>query len=427
MTRLSLLLTCLLIAFLSAALAAAQQSLQTEPCFDEKSASPPPMITSCPAGIPLSPGTFSATPLSDGSATTLYGDADHNIVSLYGSYGNAETSGSALTHFNRGMSLAQNIKPRCPDGSVPPPNTNCQVGNFTQPPAIVVLFIGFSNWDIEIGGGHSDAWSAKGQDPVLLTGQPCATKCPNLNNHNGFNAWNQVRNDTVIQDSVLYQVYSPAMPLVGAHVALFDGAFGGQTLDRWDPTPIGFYSEQIGNPCTFSSSQQIDPECNYNRVKDDLLANGYGEGQVQAIFLKAADPYPQCDLKVLYCPTGSTEADADAYLAETYMGDIVRYLKCCTLDADGHSTGIPRYPNLQQVFINSRIYGGYAVNPPTPPGGTDGCVSPEPFAYETGIAVQRLIVAQINQANGEPPTDYAGDVSYDVAPWVDWAPYLSLG
>jgi hypothetical protein len=39
-------------------------------------------------------------------------------------------------------------------------------------------------------------------------------------------------------------------------------------------------------------------------------------------------------------------------------------------------------------------------------------------------AVQRLIVAQINQGGGEPPVDYAGDLSYDVAPWVDWGPYL---
>jgi hypothetical protein len=44
----------------------------------------------------------------------------------------------------------------------------------------------------------------------------------------------------------------------------------------------------------------------------------------------------------------------------------------------------------------------------------------EPFAYEEGFAVQRLIVAQINQT----PDQYSGAVDYSKAPWFDWGPYL---
>src|SRR5581483_3179455 len=74
----------------------------------------------------------------------------------------------------------------------------------------------------------------------------------------------------------------------------------------------------------------------------------------------------------------------------------------------------------KQVFITSRIYGGYANSL------NHGCtLNPEPFAYEEGIAVQRLIVAQIKQSNGVQNNDtYAGAVDYSKAPWFDWGPYL---
>jgi hypothetical protein len=40
--------------------------------------------------------------------------------------------------------------------------------------------------------------------------------------------------------------------------------------------------------------------------------------------------------------------------------------------------------------------------------------------------VQRLITAQIRQSNGiqNPVDSYAGQVDYNLAPWVDWGPYL---
>jgi hypothetical protein len=129
----------------------------------------------------------------------------------------------------------------------------------------------------------------------------------------------------------------------------------------------------------------------------------------------------------MYC-TDPVNGEPDAYTSERYLGNILRYLKCCKLDSNGHSTGIPRYLNLKQVFLTSRTYGGYAQNPPTTPPVTPppGCLNPEPYAYEEGFAVQRIITAQIRQTAGiqTPYDQYAGQMDYSMAPWVDWGPYL---
>jgi hypothetical protein len=374
-------------------------------------------------------GGFHATPLVDGSATTHWGDPDNNIVSLYGAYGNDESLSSnpqqVKNHYQKGVDLTDEIKPRCRDGSIPSQDI-CTEGGELYLPRVVFLFIGFSNCDIEICGGHADAWD--GQHQGHFQGQPCSTKCPNLNNpdtdHHPY-AWNQVDGDPVIQRSFLYQVYPDNDPdhwLVDRHVVVFNGALGGRVLDKWDPTEIGWWWDPT-HDCEDDPYTNEDPECEYYRVKTDLHTNGFSEAQVQAVFIKNSDSFPQCDLKGLYCAPGN---GPDAYLSEQHLGNILRYLKCCKLDAQHHSTGVPRYPNLKQVFITSRIYGGYA-NGQMINGHASGhnCLMPEPFAYEEGFAVQRLIVAQVNQAGNIASTDpYSGTVDYDHAPWFDWGPYL---
>lgn len=365
MKRLSLLLTFLFVAVLAPYTSAQQPTGQ--PCSDA------PDTGSCAPNLNLTPGQFQASPLIDADCTNGcpdYGDPDHNKVSLYGGYGNAETSGIALAHYTEGTTLAQQIKPLCTDGT-----ENCPLANRR----IVFLFLGFSNCDIEICGGNSDAWDGRDHNPNNpnghLPGQPCATQCPNRENPDISTAWNQVTkhgDDGVTQESLLYQVYhDPLNLLVGQHVVIFDGALGQQTLDRWDPTPFGHYANS--NDCQWGADA-TNAECNYDRVRHDLIYNGFSEKQVQAIFLKSSTSFPQCDLKGLYCAAG---AMPDAYLSETYLGNILRYLKCCTLDDNGQSTGIARYPKLKQVFLTSRTYGGYAN------GTAHGCLSPEPFAYQT--------------------------------------------
>jgi hypothetical protein len=159
------------------------------------------------------------------------------------------------------------------------------------------------------------------------------------------------------------------------HSTLFvvNGAEGGKTAANWDsPT---------------------DPD--YDRIVAEWLTpNGLTEQQVQIAWVKVANPNPTISLP---------NANSDAYRLVDQMGDIARALKV-------------RYPNLQQVFVSSRIYAGYAST----------TLNPEPYAYESGLAVKWLIDAQINQMNGGGISTTAGDLNYTsgVAPWLAWGPYL---
>lgn len=156
------------------------------------------------------------------------------------------------------------------------------------------------------------------------------------------------------------------------HLAIVDGARGGQTAGVW--------------------TSPDSPE--YNRIRDQVLAQrGLSEAQVQAVWLKVANPAPTVALP---------EPDADAFLLLDQMGDIARTLKI-------------RYPNLQEVFLSSRIYAGYA----------DTALNPEPYAYESGFACKWLIEAQIRQTATGQIDPIAGDLALDAkAPWLAWGPYL---
>ncbi|GAA2711199.1 hypothetical protein ACFY2R_29660 [Micromonospora olivasterospora] len=149
-------------------------------------------------------------------------------------------------------------------------------------------------------------------------------------------------------------------------LAIVDGAAGGQTADTWDsPT-----------------------DANYDRVRDTRLAPlGLTERQVQIAWVKVANAQPSVSLPA---------ANADAYQLVTQQGNIMRALK-------------KRYPNLQQVFVSSRIYGGYATT----------TLNPEPYAYETGFGVKWLIQAQLTQMSGGGTDPRAGNLDYNGT--VAWA------
>ena len=156
-------------------------------------------------------------------------------------------------------------------------------------------------------------------------------------------------------------------------LVLVNGAMGGQTADVWD-----------------SAS-----DSNYNRVRDTVLArDGLTEAQVQAAWVKVANPQPAIALP---------SAESDAWRLVRQMGDIVRSMKT-------------RYPNLQIVYLSSRIYAGYATT----------TLNPEPYAYESGFAVKWLIQAQIDQMRnaGTIAEPRAGDLNYATTPWLSWGAYL---
>ncbi|MFN0150148.1 MAG: carboxypeptidase-like regulatory domain-containing protein [bacterium] len=139
-------------------------------------------------------------------------------------------------------------------------------------------------------------------------------------------------------------------------------------------------------------------DANYPRVRDDVLApRGLTERQVQIVWLKTGNRQPTVGL-------AASSVASDAHELARSIGRILRSLKI-------------RYPNLQMVFVSSRIYGGYASIP----------LNPEPYAFESGFAVKWVIGAQVEQmaAGGVLADSLAGDLNYEtVAPWVAWGPYL---
>jgi len=157
-------------------------------------------------------------------------------------------------------------------------------------------------------------------------------------------------------------------------LVLVNGAQGGKSAGFWDSAT----------------------DADYDRVRDTrLVPQGLSEQQVQAAWVKVANPGPAISLP---------SAQSDAYLLITQMGNIVRAMKT-------------RYPNLKLVFFSSRIYAGYATT----------TLNPEPYAYESGFAVKWIVQAQIDQMqNGGTIVDArAGDLNYNTgAPWIGWGAYL---
>jgi hypothetical protein len=66
-----------------------------------------------------------------------------------------------------------------------------------------------------------------------------------------------------------------------------------------------------------------------------------------------------------------------------------------------------RFRNLRLAFLSSRIYAGYATT----------TLNPEPYAYESALAVRWVIEDQLT---GRLPLEGADGA----APWVAWGPYL---
>ena len=168
-------------------------------------------------------------------------------------------------------------------------------------------------------------------------------------------------------------------------------------------------------PCVWTVTSG-PPSCNpslgnqYDRVRDMVLAPlGLTEKQVQAAWIEeyngdpAADGFQSlCDPTVAGCSNDVSHTEALRY--EQQLGAILRAAKT-------------RWPNLQQAFHSSRIYGAYAT--------TDH--SSEPYPYEYGFSVKWLIQAQILQirSGGTSIDPTAGDLNYNAgaAPWTAWGPY----
>lgn len=124
----------------------------------------------------------------------------------------------------------------------------------------------------------------------------------------------------------------------------------------------------------------------WNYVDSRLWNNDITPEQVQVIWFKNANQNP----------TGGFPGQALSY--QKQVGTIMHILH-------------DKFPNLKQVYLSSRIYGGYASIP----------LNPEPYAYESGFGVKWLIEAQIAGVDSLNFDPAQGPVR---APWMTWGPYL---
>jgi uncharacterized protein YjdB len=202
-------------------------------------------------------------------------------------------------------------------------------------------------------------------------------------------------------------------------LAMEDGASGAETACYWTVA-----QGQTGTACPQARGSLLDNQ--YDRVRDSVLATattapsapaGCGgppnpvpcltEAQVQVLWIKNANPRPGasneralCDATVTGCVN---DLGTEAVNYESQLGQTIRAAKS-------------RYPNLQQVFLSTRIYAGYA---------TDG-LNPETYAYEYGYSAKWLIEAQVLQMRNQTVDPIAGDMSYTdgSAAWTAWGTYL---
>lgn len=231
-------------------------------------------------------------------------------------------------------------------------------------------------------GAHLDAGRAAAAQvvPLDVNGGPSATGRYVLVSIGMSNTTQEFCNDGSTPRSCLVPGFV-ARAAVDAAVnqgtlAIVNGAAGGRAAPSW---------------VSASSAE-------YDRIRDSWLTPlGLSEKQVQVAWVKVANPGPSARLPAV---------NADAYVLQGQLGQIARALKT-------------RYPNLRQIFLSSRIYADFATT----------TLNPEPYAYESGLAVKWVIEAQIAQMAGGGADARAGDLRYDtgVAPWLGWGPYLWAG
>jgi len=122
--------------------------------------------------------------------------------------------------------------------------------------------------------------------------------------------------------------------------------------------------------------------------------------QVQVVIFEAGDQSPHAamsSMKGSTCPSSpNPSTDPDACVYESYLAPFVRLAKS-------------EFPNLKQIFLQTRIYAGYG--------------SKEPYAYEMAFGSKWLIQAQINEINNVAIDPLAGDLNYEIGAWTDWGPY----
>jgi hypothetical protein len=132
-------------------------------------------------------------------------------------------------------------------------------------------------------------------------------------------------------------------PARDPHLAIVDGAQGGQTAAIW----------------------ALPTSACWTTMDARLAAAGVSAKQVAVMWIKQADANPTSGW-----PT-------HAQTLKTELATILKLL-------------VARFPNLRMVYLSNRIYAGYATT----------SLNPEPYAYEGAFSVRWLIEDQLNNVPG---------------------------
>lgn len=153
-------------------------------------------------------------------------------------------------------------------------------------------------------------------------------------------------------------------PEKSPRVTIVDCAQGGQTMARW-----------------------ADPEANpWTVAEQRLLHAGVTAAQVQVAWMKLANAGPTGELM---------------QHGTRLKNDTIKVLQIAR----------DRFPNLRIVYLESRIFAGYA----------NSGLNPEPYAYEGAFVVRWLIQDQIK---GDKPLNFDASRGEVKAPLLLWGAYL---
>jgi hypothetical protein len=153
-------------------------------------------------------------------------------------------------------------------------------------------------------------------------------------------------------------------PRKSSRLTIVDCAQGGQTMARWADPQAPPWTEAL---------RRLD-------------AAGATAAQVQVAWIKPANAAPR----------GEFRQHAHLLYRDTLA--VLQHAK-------------HRFPNLQVVYLSSRIFGGYTERP----------LNPEPYAYEGAFVVRWLIR---DQMDGEPRLNADAAKGPVRAPVLLWGPYL---
>ncbi|NQW29075.1 MAG: T9SS type A sorting domain-containing protein [Ignavibacteria bacterium] len=182
---------------------------------------------------------------------------------------------------------------------------------------------------------------------------------------NGKIVWLSIGFSNTTQEASTFIPLANALPNKNSKLVLIDGAVGGQSTDMIStPTNSGYNTY-------------------WNTVNTRLTNAGLSPSQVQVIWFKDDIPANNRPLQAHY----------DSLLIQSKR--IMNEIKT-------------RFPNAQLCYIASRIYAGYASSQ----------LNPEPYAYQNGWTMKKLIEDQIN---GDPQLQHSGASAN--SPWLSWGVY----